>query len=85
MRLGDVAIATNPFELFLDFGIRIKTQSKAIITFLVQHSGRGHYVPTAKAEAGEGYSAIVQSNPVGSDGGQVLVEKTLEQINKMWE
>jgi hypothetical protein len=85
MRLGDVAIATNPFELFLDFGIRIKTQSKAIITFLVQHSGRGHYVPTVKAEAGGGYSAIVQSNPVGSDGGQVLVEKTLEQINKMWE
>ena len=24
LRLGDVAMATNPFELFLDYGIQIK-------------------------------------------------------------
>jgi hypothetical protein len=47
----------------------------------VQLAGAGTYLPTARAEAGGGYSAIVQSNSVGSEGGQVLVEKTLNMIN----
>ena len=85
MRLGDVAVATNPFELFLDFGLRMKNRSKAIMTFIVQlANGGGTYVPTTKAEAGGGYSAIVQSNSVGSEGGQVLVNKTVELINSNW-
>ena len=86
MRLGDVVIATNPFELFLDYGLRIKTRSNAVLTFIVQLANPGgSYVPTVKAEAGGGYSAIVQSNRVGSEGGQELVEKTLELINKVME
>jgi hypothetical protein len=86
IRLGDVAIASNPFELFLDFGIRIKARSKAVLTFMVQLTdGHGSYVPTAKAEAGGGYSAILQSNRVGSEGGQILVNETVKRINSMWE
>lgn len=85
MRLGDVALATNPFELFLDFGLRIETRSNTVLTFIVQlANGGGTYLPTAKAEAGGGYSAIVQSNLVGSEGGQILVEKTLELIHSAW-
>ncbi len=83
LRLGDVVIAANPFELFLDYGLRIKTGSDAVLTFIVQiANGFADYLPTIKAEAGGGYSAIVQSNSVGSEGGQVLVEKTVEMINK---
>ncbi|MFA7491236.1 MAG: hypothetical protein WCY58_10825 [Mariniphaga sp.] len=83
IRLGDVIVATNPFELFLDYGLRIKSQSDAVLTFIVQlANGEGTYLPSARAEAGGGYSAIVQSNSVGSEGGQVLVEKTLEMIDK---
>ena len=83
LRLGDIVMTTNPFELFLDFGLRIKTRSKSILTFIVQlANGSADYVPTAKAEDGGGYSAIVQSNLVGSEGGQELVEKTLEMIDK---
>ncbi len=86
IRLGDVAIASNPFELFLDFGIRIKARSKAVLTFMVQLTdGHGSYVPTAKAEAGGGYSAILRSNRVGSEGGQILVNETVKRINSMWE
>ncbi|MBC7353641.1 MAG: neutral/alkaline non-lysosomal ceramidase N-terminal domain-containing protein, partial [Thermogutta sp.] len=33
IRLGDVAIATNPFELFVDFGLQIQSRSKATQTF----------------------------------------------------
>lgn len=86
IRLGDVVLATNPFELFLDYGMRIKTRSPAVLTFIVELANSGAtYLPTAKAEAGGGYSAIVQSNLVGSEGGQELVEKTLEIINKTME
>jgi hypothetical protein len=86
LRLGDVAIATNPFELFLDFGMRIKARSKALQTFLIQLvGGSGGYLPTVKAVAGKSYGAEAASNQVGPEGGQVLVEATVEEIARLWE
>jgi hypothetical protein len=83
IRLGDVALATNPFELYLDYGIRIKARSKAVLTFIVQlscqHSG---YLPTERAIQGGGYSA--DKYLVGPEGGQVLVNETVKLINAMW-
>jgi hypothetical protein len=85
MRLGDVAMATDPFELFLDFGIRIKARSKALQTFLVQLAGDYHgYLPTARAVAARSYGAEVASNKIGPEGGQVLVEATVEEIDRLW-
>jgi len=85
LRLGDVAIATNPFELFLDYGIQMKTRSPAIQTFVIQlAAGKGGYLPTEKAVAGGGYSAVVESGLVGPEGGRVLVERTLELIGGFW-
>jgi hypothetical protein len=85
LRLGDVAIATNPFELYLDFGLRIKARSKALQTFLVQLAcACDGYVPTQKAVDGGSYGAEVASNKVGPDGGQVLVERTVEMIDRLW-
>ena len=84
VRLGDVAIATNDFELYTDFGIAIKARSRALQTFVIQLAGPGTYVPTERAVRGGSYSAIVQSNVVGPEGGQVLVERTLEAINALW-
>ena len=83
LRLGDVAVATNPFELFLDYGIRIKARSKAMLTLTVQlASGACGYLPTAKAVAGGGYSA--DKYVVSPEGGQVLVDETVKRINAMW-
>ncbi|WP_231749192.1 hypothetical protein [Tautonia plasticadhaerens] len=84
IRLGDVAIATNDFELFTEFGIRIKARSRALQTFLIQLAGPGSYVPTAQATRGGGYSAIVESALVGPEGGQVLVDRTVESLNALW-
>ena len=84
LRLGDVALATNPFELYLDYGIRMKARSKAILSFIVQlscqHSG---YLPTERATRSAGYSA--DKYIVGPDGGQVLVDETVKLINTMWD
>jgi len=64
---GNIAIATNPFELFVDYGMMIKAHSKAILTFFVQlscqHSG---YFPAERAARGGGYSA--EKYLVGPDG-----------------
>jgi hypothetical protein len=84
LKLGDVAIATNSFELFTDFGIQIKARSPALQTFVVQLAGPGTYLPTARAARGGGYSAIVQSNVVGPKAGQVLVDQTVELIDALW-
>ncbi len=85
LRLGDIAFATNPFELFLDYGNQIRARSKATQTFLVQLScGCLGYLPTKKAEDGSHYSAYVSSGSVGHVGGELLVRKTLTEINEMF-
>ena len=84
LRIGDVVICTNQFELFTDYGIRIKARSKAVQTFTVQLAGPGHYLPTAEAVQGGGYSAIPQSCPVGPEGGQILVDRTVEMIDEIF-
>ncbi len=84
IRLGDIAIATNSFELFSDYGIQMKARSKALQTFVIQLVGRGTYLPTERAVRGGGYSAIVESSLIGPDGGQLLAERTIETINSLW-
>ncbi|MBU4428397.1 MAG: hypothetical protein KKE37_03465, partial [Verrucomicrobia bacterium] len=84
LRLGEAAFATNRFELFLDYGIRIKARSPAAQTFLVQLAGGGTYLPTERAVAGKGYGGSVYDNIVGPDGGQALVEETLRVLNELW-
>ena len=65
IRLGDVAIATNPFECYLDYGVRIKARSPAVQTFLVQLAGAGSYLPTARSVSGSGYGSAPSSSVVG--------------------
>ena len=82
IRLGNIVFATNPFELFLDYGNQIKARSRAEQTFLVQLANGGEgYLPTKKAEIGGHYSAFVSSGQVGHEGGDQLVRQTLEIIN----
>ena len=84
IRLGDVAIATNVFELFTEFGIQIKARSRALQTFVIQLAGPGTYVPTGRAARGGGYSATAESNLVGPEGGQALADRTVELMNSLW-
>ncbi len=84
LRIGDAAICTNSFELFTDYGIRIKARSKAIQTFIVQLAGPGTYLPTEKAVRGGHYSAVVHSSLVGPKGGDLLVDRTVSLINSLW-
>lgn len=84
VRLGDAAIATNPFELYLDYGVRIQARSRAEQTFLLQlANGADGYLPTEKAVA-KHYGGLAADNKVGPEGGQRLVDRTLEIIDRLW-
>ncbi len=86
IRLGDISIVTNPFELFLDYGNRIKARSYSEQTFIVQLCcGGGAYLPTEKAEKAGHYSGYISSGYVGHEGGDLLVRETIKEINEMWE
>jgi hypothetical protein len=87
IRIGDIAICTNPFELFAEYGLRIEGRSKAKLTFVVQLSAGDYagYLPTQRAIEGssyKGYSALV--NSVGPEGGQALVDRTVNIIESIW-
>ena len=85
IRFDDVAFATNPFELFLNYGNQIRARSRAKQTFLIQLAcGSLGYLPTEKAERGSHYSAYVSSGITGHEGGDILVRTTLESINAMF-
>ena len=49
IRLGNIAIASNPFELYTDYGLRMKALSRADQTFIVQLAcDAGRYLPTER-------------------------------------
>ncbi len=84
LRLDDIAFATNPYELFLNYGNKMRARSRARQTFLIQHScGSWGYLPTEKAEKGSHYSAFVSSGTTGHEGGDILVRTTVDEINKL--
>ncbi len=86
IKLGDIAFATCPFELFLDYGNQIRARSFAKQTFLIQLCCDSYgYLPTKKAEEGSHYSAYVSSGYTGHEGGDLLVRKSLERINGFWK
>ena len=88
LRLGDVVMATNPFELFTDYAMRIQGRSPAPQTVLIQLASpvdqMYSYLPSERAVKAGGYSAVPQSTPVGPVGGQILVEKTLQAISDLF-
>lgn len=85
LRLGDVAIATNEFELYTDYGVQMRARSPAIQTFVIQLAGPGTYLPSARAAKHGGYGAVIQSSHIGPEGGQALVEQTVAALKELWQ
>jgi len=85
VRIGDTAFVTNPFELYLDYAVRIRELSKATQTFLIQKAGcNGTYLPSARSIACGGYGSVPASTDIGQEGGDKLVDWTVNTINQMW-
>ena len=85
LRLGDTALSTSPFELCLDYGLRIRARSPAALTLHAQLScGEAGYLPTARAVAAGGYGALVANGDIGPEGGQIVVERILEELGRLF-
>ena len=87
VRLGDVAFATNRFELYMDYMHRIQGRSPFVQTFIVQlvtdAQGVGTYLATERAEKNKGYGATPYSCIVSPKGGQQLVDHTVKMLKEM--
>ena len=87
VKIGDIAFATNRFELYMDYMHRIQARSPFEQTFIVQlvtgPNGSGSYLATVRGEEGKGYSASPYCNQVSPAGGQQLVEETLKMLQEI--
>ncbi|MBQ4322020.1 MAG: hypothetical protein IJC35_07250 [Oscillospiraceae bacterium] len=88
IRVGDIAFASNRFELYMDYQHRIQARSPFEQTFIVQLAAQpgvagGSYLCTERGAWGRGYSASMFCNQVDYTGGQVLVEATLKSLNEL--
>ena len=88
LRIGDVAFASNCFELYMDFMHRIQARSPFTQTFVIQLAGTngpaGGYLATERGAWGKGYSASIYCNEVSPEGGQELVEETVKILKEIY-
>ena len=88
IQLGDVAICSNPFELYINYQHRIQARSPYVQTFVVQLAAtidKAGYLCTEPAAENMGYSANIYSCNVSPKGGNRLVEETLKELEEMKE
>ncbi len=81
--LGDIAFVTNPFELYLDYGVRMREWSNAVQTFTVQLAGSGSYLPSERTLQSRGYGSVPASTNVGPEGGEKLVQWSVRTMNEL--
>jgi hypothetical protein len=85
-RIGDIAFAGLPGELFVEWGLKIKAESPFPWTFPVElccdYQG---YLVTRKAWEGGGYeSLIARSAKPSPEGVEMMVNKTLEMLEEIY-
>lgn len=85
VRIGEIVITTNPFELYTDYGLQIKANSEARQTFNIQLAcDQAGYLPTEKAVKGGSYGALIFNGAIGPEGGRLLVDHTVALIHQLW-
>lgn len=90
VRIGEIAFASNRFELFMDYMHRIQGRSPFEQTFVVQLAASsertgGSYLATCRGAENRGYSATVFCNLVSPAGGQKLVDETVRILKEIHE
>lgn len=84
-RIGDIAFATNRFEMYMDFMHRIQARSPFIQTFVIQLAGDegANYISTERGYRNKGYGSTLFDNKITYEGGQQLVNVTLDMLENI--
>jgi hypothetical protein len=86
IRIGDdLAIVTNPDELFCGIGMRIKKQSPFKHTMVAEQTNGAHgYVPTAKAFEGGSYETwFGEHSYLTTRAGEIIEKESLDILNRL--
>ena len=85
VRVGDIAFATNKYELYQDYMHRVQARSPFTQTFVMQLTGdgAGSYLATERSQRNKGYGASMYCNWAGHEGGQQWVEGVLMHLNEL--
>lgn len=85
LRLQDAVFVTHPFELFTEYGLRIRAGCRARCVFHIQLcNGYADYLPTRAAIWGGSYSSEPASTYVGPNGGDLLAAGLTEEANRLF-
>lgn len=85
-RIGPFAMATNPGELFAEWGISVKKRSPFPHTILSELTNDCvGYEPTEQAFQHEGYETLAGANFVSLEGIQKLVDTSVEMLQELRE
>ena len=82
--IGDVAIISNPFELYIEYADRIRMAfpDKILFDTELTYDCLG-YLATPAAVWGGHYSANIFNGVCAPDGGELLVEKSIELVKEL--
>lgn len=83
-RIGDLGIATSPFETFTDTGFEIKAKSPFKTTFVIELANGYHgYLPTPEQHELGGYETWLSTNKFEKEASNKMVEAWLRQFGSM--
>jgi neutral ceramidase len=84
LRIGDLAIATIPFEVFVEIGLELKEKSPFPDTFVVSlANGAYGYLPTVEHHELGGYETWLGTNKVEIQTAPKIVDALLEMLEKL--
>ncbi len=86
VRINDAGFAFLPGEVFVEYGLRIKAESKLKPALVIQMSNSGTgYVPTRQAfSEGTGYEErLARSSNLAPEAGDLITETTLKLLNSL--
>ncbi|HEX4131274.1 MAG TPA: neutral/alkaline non-lysosomal ceramidase N-terminal domain-containing protein [Pirellulales bacterium] len=84
LRIGDVGIATSPFETFCETGLGIKQRSPWRPTFTIElANGSYGYLPTPEQHRLGGYETWLGTNNVEVNASRKLTDALLEMLDSL--
>jgi hypothetical protein len=84
-RLGPFAIATNPGELFVEYGLQLKQQSPFPHTVVAELANDwAWYMPTRAAFEQQVYETLVGPNQISLEGIETLVDTANDLLQALW-